>query len=372
MTTYPEPNSSQMATYPNGRPFWLGTLGVVSSLVYSSVYPGGPDKATCTLEVDPSLHHQALSVNSPVKLFRGGGQIWTGSLSKPVPGTGGLAITAVGDGNRGADFRATFTSTWPTNQPDEVINNAVGRGMPWVNPTVGQPSGIWLGDPPDSGAKSVQEVLETMASKGGLGWYANPQPSGLIGTDITLAPLPTQPTRLLICTTPVPRTDGGDIRAVFVRYQVTADDTTGGTPAAYALTSVTNTGHGGAEVFLDLSSSGVMTATAAQAVATKVLQMYQRFSFAGSFSVTPGYLMTMGGVPVDPGTEQAGFMCKVIMANYDYGGEVSPLSMPSFIAAGFEWDDQARVGTITPFQSFSSSLSDVLAAVTPPAPAAAA
>jgi hypothetical protein len=372
VTTYPEPNSSQVAVYPGGRAFWLGTLGPVTGLAYSSIYPGGPDQATCIVQRPPDWWSQALQVNSTAKIFRGGHQIWSGILTKPTPGSGGLAITLAGDGNRGSDFRYTYTSTWPTSQPDEGINNAISRGLPWVNPGLGQPSGIWLGDQPDSGAKNVQEVLVQMASKGGLGWFANPQPAGLLGTDITLAPLPTTATRILVCNTPVPRTDGGDIKAIFVRYQVSADDTAGtGSAAVYAVTSVTNTGHGGQEIFMDLSSSGVMTASAAQAVANQVLKLYQRFSFSGDFDVVPGNLLTMGGVPVDPGCEQAGFLCNVVQTNFDYGGEISPLSDVSFIAGQFKWDDQARVGSVTALNNFNTSLSDVIAAVTPAAPAAA-
>jgi hypothetical protein len=371
MTTYPEPNSSQVVIYPGGRPFWLGTLGNVTGLVYSYIYPGGPDKATCTLEVPAAFQSQALAVNSPAKIFRGGHQIWTGTLTKPVPGPGGLAVTLKGDGNAGDDFRYIYTSSWPTSQPDEGINNAIGRGMPWVNPTLGQPSGIWLGDQVDSGASSVTEILTAMSSKGGLGWYVNAQPGGAIGTDITLAALPVTPTRLLVVPSPVPRTDGGDIRAIYVKYQTAADNTTTGAVATYAVTSVTNTGHGGSEVFMDLSSSGVMSAGSAQAVASKVLQLYVRASFGGTFDVAPGYLLTTGGVPVDPGTEQAGFVCQVIMMSYDYGGEVSPLVPPQFLVGGYEWDDQARKGTITPYQTFDATLANVIGAVTPAAPAAA-
>lgn len=359
MTVYPEPNCSQVAVYAGGQVHWLGTLGHVTGLTYSFTYPGGPDKATCLLEVPAAFRSRVLELGSVVKIYRGGHQIWAGTLDEPVPTTAGWQITAVGAGNLGADYLASY-SAWPSGQPDEVINNAISRGLPWVNPTVGQPSGIWLGQQQDNYSRTVKDVLDLACSRGGLGWYVNAQPGGLIGSDITLAALPTVPTRLLTCVTPVPRTMGGDIKAIYLRYQSAADDVGGSTAATYAVTSVTNTGHGGQEVYLDLSNAGVMSAGSAQAVGTKILQIYQRASFAGPFDVAPGYLLTMGGTPVDPGCEQAGFVCRLVLTDYAHGGEISPAVPIQFIAAGYEWDDQARKGTITPYQTLAGSLSSVM------------
>ena len=244
-------------TVAGGKTYWPGTDGHITGLKYSFTYPGGPDKASFTLEVPPSYRSRMLDLGATVRIFRGGGKIWEGRLDEPQPSSAGQQVTAVGVGNLAAEYLASY-SAWPSGQPDEVINNAIGRGLPWVNPTVGQPSGIWLGQAPDNYARTVKDVLDLCCTRGGLGWYVNCQ-AGLIGNDITITALPTVPTRLLTCTTPVARTVGGDVKAVFIRYQSAADNVAGSAAATYAVTSVTNTGHGGEEVYLDLSNAGVMS-----------------------------------------------------------------------------------------------------------------
>lgn len=364
LADYPEPGCSQVAVIPPGTSqlHWLGNEGVVTPPKYSFAYPGGPEKMSCALAAPATYRAQWMLAGSEVKIFRGGHQVWDGVLDEPAPGDNGWSITGAGVGVQGDDFQAVYTSTWPTGQPDEFINNAVSRGMPWVNPTVGQPSGIWLGQQPDSGQQPVSQVLSTMCEKGGLAWYVNSQPGGLIGNSLSLAPLPTTVNRILVAVNPVARTLGGDVRAIFLRYQATADDTTAGTTASYALTSVTNTGHGGREYYLDLSNAGVMTQAAAQAVGTALLQIYQNASFAGPFTLTPGQLLTTGGVPVDLGCEQAGTVCRQILADFAYGGGLLPTQQTTFITGAFEWDDSQLKASLTPFQTADQSFQGMLSA----------
>ena len=365
MTVYPEPNSSQVAVIPpgSGQTCWLGTIGHVTALRWSFTYPGGPDKMSCVLEAPAALRSRALDVGATVRVFRGGHKIWEGILDEPAPSPAGWQISAVGVANLAADYLATWSS-WPSGQPDEIVNNAISRGLPWVNPGVGQPSGIWLGQQQDSASRSVKDVLDLSCSRGGLAWYVNCQPGGTYGNDLRIEPLPSlaAPSRLLVCTSPVPRTVAGDIKAIYIRYQTSADNVDGSASAAYAVTSVTNTGHGGSEQYLDLSNAGVMSAGAAQAVGSQILKVYQRSSFAGPFDIAPGYLLTLGGVPVDPGMEQAGFVARLVMTDYPHGAEISPVTPICFIAGVYEWDDHKRTGTVTPYQTVSGSLSSLLSA----------
>lgn len=361
MTTRPEPRTSQVViTPPGGMPTWLGSIGHATGPRYSTVYPGGAKQMTCSLAAPAEYRAGILTLGSQVRIFRGGTKIWDGTLDEPSPGDI-WSLSAVGSGVQGNDFKALYTSTWPTNQPDEPVNNAISRGLPWTNPGVGQPTGIWLGQAQDSGQPSISELLNLLCTRGGLAWFVNSQPGGLLpGPSLSISALPTTVTRILVCNSPVPRTNGGDVRAIHVRYQVTADNVAGSTAATYALTTVTNTGHGGREQTLDLSNAGVMTLAAAQAVAAKVLQIYQRSSFTGPFTVSHGDLLTTGGVPVDLGCEQAGFVARMILADYAFGGEMSPLSPPQFICGEYEYDDEACTATITPYQTLPTRLADLL------------
>jgi hypothetical protein len=358
----PEPNSTQFRIIPPGssQVYWLSNQAPVVGTKYSSTYPGGAEKASCILGVPASYRAEWLLAGSQATLFRGGSSIWDGTLDEPVPSDNGWQVTAAGVGVQGGDFLATFTDTWPTSEPDELVNNAISRGLNWVNPGIGSPAGMWTSQPPDPGSSYVDDVLNLLCTRGGLGWFVNSQPSAVIGNDLSLGPLPTAPNRILVAVNPVARTNGGDVRAIYIRYQSSADNADASTAAVYSLTSVTNTGHTGREQFLDLSNAGTLTAAAAQAVATQILKIYQTSSFTGPFQFGPGQILTTGGVPVDPGMEQAGNVYRLILADFAFGGGLLPAGPIQCIGGGIEWDDDQLQGTLTPYQTMDQSLSGLL------------
>jgi hypothetical protein len=365
---YARPGTSQVAVAPPGTSAWryLAELGQVTALTYSFVFPGGADKLTATVMLPASYRDQVQTPGWQVRVTRGGHVVWTGRMDEPVPSQAGWQFTAVGDGQRGQDFRAYFTSTWPSGEPDQAVNNAIARGLPWVNPGIGTPAGIWLGQAQDPGSGTIADLLNLVCTRGALGWYANSQPGGQPGTDIAVAPLPTAVNRLLVVTDPVARTLGGDINTIWIRYQVTdaSSDAGGGSQqATYATTTVASAAsvaaHGVTETYIDLSSAGVMSAGAAQGVGNKVLASYQRASFAGPFTAAYGQLLNAGGSPVDPGTDQAGTVVRLILTDYAYGGEVTPAPV-TFITGSYTWDDFAGKASITPYQSVDESLTGLL------------
>jgi hypothetical protein len=365
------PGSSQVALAPPGSSAWqyLGTIGQVTALTYSFVCPGGCDQMTATVMVPASFRTQLFNPGWQVRITRGGHQVWTGKLDEPVPTASGWTLSAVGTGNRGSDFIANYTTTaWPANQPDEIINSAISRGLPWVNPGLNSSpyaSQFWFGQQVDPGAQTISAFLSLLCTRGGLTWYVNSQPGGRPGDDLTVFPLPTVPNRLLVCTTPVPRTLGGDINSIYIRYMSSADDPNNGTAASYGITLAQNAAsvaaHGVLEDFLDISDVGVLSAGAAQAVGNAALQAYQRASFGGPFTVSYGQLLTTGGVPVDIGTDQAfGTVCQLILTDWGMGGEVTPNLPLTFVVGSYVYDDMAQVATVTPYVTMDSSLSGML------------
>jgi hypothetical protein len=212
-------------------------------------------------------------------------------------------------------------------------------------------------------------LLNLVCTRGGLTWYVNSQPGGPLGSSLSVFPLPTTVNRLLVCTQPIPRTLGGYINTIFIRYEVTADTSSSSgtgsvTSATYATTSVQDAAsalvHGVIEDYIDLSDAGVMTQAQAQAVGNYILQVYQAATFAGPFTASYGQLLTPGGQPIDPGTDQAGTVMQVIATDYGYGGEVTPQFPVTFAVGQYEWDDFAQVATITPFQALDQSMSGLL------------
>ena len=375
-SAYTSPNASQVLTMsPGGTDLrWLGQLGHVTDMTYSFTCPGGPDQFSCTLEVPASYRDTELNVGRILMVFRGGHPVWFGEADEPVPSTAGWAITAVGAGDLGTNFDYVYGAAGSTDdpttwlQPDNGINQAIARGMPWANPGLDSgpyASQYWFGQQVDSGDQTVTDFMNLLCTRGGLLWYVNCQPGGLPGNDLQVFPLPTTPNRLLVCTQPVPRTLGGDVNTIWIRYMVSADNTTTGAAAVYALTSVTNAQsklvHNALEAYIDLSdTTNPMTATSAQAVGNSVLASFVRASFSGSFQVQPGQLLTMGGQPIDPGTDQAGTVCQLILTDYGYGGEVSPQFPVSFIVGNYAWDDQNQIATITALAALDTSVANML------------
>jgi hypothetical protein len=365
------PGSSQVAVAPPGSSNWqwLGTLGQVTALTYSYVCPGGCDKMTCTVMVPAAYRTALFDPGWKVKITRGGHQVWDGKLDEGVPTASGWNLSAVGTGNLGVNFVSYYSidDVWPQDEPDEIINRAIANGLPWVNAGLNSSpyfSQFWFGQATDPGSSTVTAFLNLICTRGGLTWYVNSQPGGIYnGDDLSVFPLPTVPNRLLVCTTPVARTLGGDINNILIRYMVSADNTTTNTPANFNVINAVNaasvTAHGPIEAYLDLSNAGVLSPAAAQQVGQNVLALYQRASFTGTFTASYGQLLNMGGAPVDPGTDQAGNVVRMILYDYGLGGEVQPGPIDVLIA-GYSWDDFQQVATLTPMQTLDMSLSGLL------------
>ena len=259
------PDASQVVTWQGGSaglasPRWLGEIGYVTGLVYSFACPGGPDQLTCNLEVDARYRTDALDPGRIVQVYRGASLVWDGKLDEAQPSAAGWHVTAHGAGNFGTDFTATYSGTWPTGLPDSAVNDAITRGLRWNNPGIGSPSGLFLGTPVDSGAQTVTDLLNLCTSQGGLTWYVNCRP---VRNILSVFPLPTAVNRLLVSGTPVGRTLGGDFNTIKLRYQATADSTTGtGAVATFAVTTAVSQAsidkHGPMEAYEDLSSAGVV------------------------------------------------------------------------------------------------------------------
>ena len=100
------------------------------------------------------------------------------------------------------------------------------------------------------------------------------------------------------------------------------------------------------------------------AAGAAILSAYARASYAGPFTASSGQLLTANGVPVDPGTDQAGTVCRLVIADFGYNGEITPAMPVTFPVGQYEWDDQHGIATITPFQSVVHDLAGLVSART--------
>jgi hypothetical protein len=354
-------DASQVRTNaPDGSdPRWLGEIGHVASLTYGYAYPGGASTMSCILQVPPTRRVTATNTGRILSVWRGSSQIWTGRLDEPQPAVDGWTLSAVGNGSLGNNFCDIWT-TW--RDPDDHINQAIARGLPWKNPGISA-TGMWLGDQQDSGSQQITDYLNSVTIQGIVNWSVDPRDGTL-----SFAPMPAAVNRLLISTSPVPRTVADDINVLFLKYQLTDDTSTTTAVATYDVAESVNQAdigiHGPQESYYDLTANGIMAESAVVQNGDNILSRYNRASFAAPFTVSYGQLLNAGGAPVDLGTEQAGNVYRLMLTDFGYGGEVS--AAPVTVVGGqVQYDDSSQTLQITPYQSTDSSLAGILASAFP-------
>jgi len=358
----PVPASAQVRTQaPGGGDIrWLGQAGLVASLKWSSVVPGGADQFSGLLQVPAGRRDPAVAVGRQVQVYRGLQCVWDGQLDEPTPQQDGWLITAHGAGTFGNQFRALWTATWASGDgPDSAVNGAIGRGMRWVNPGIGHtvlPASAWLGQTPDNSSLAITDVMTLICARGGLLWKVT---TGVSGNLLSIYPLPTATTRLLVATTPVARQVAGLVNAVSVRYQDS------GTPTfntVWATSPALIAAYGRIEQYIDISSAGTVLAAVATSVGNYALARYQQVAWGGPFVVAPGQYLTNRGSPVDLGTERAGEVVRPLGA--DFGGQVNLGLPPTFIAGQVEYDDETGTLAVTPWGSVRTDWQALVAART--------
>lgn len=359
-------NASMIATRAPDRTDFqpLGRIAPVSGLAWSDTYPGGPDSATCTVQAQTNVQPRALEPGRIVEIYRGGSVQFEGILSQPTPSDSGWQVTAKGAGTYGDQYRDIYT-TWNAN---DGVNQAITRGLRWTNP--GITSGLFLAQQQDSASQTITDFLTMLTKPGGYSWH--------VGRNnvLTVAPVPVTPTRILMATSPQARALAGYINALVARFQVTADNTTTGAAATYGLVIATNAAsiakHQRSEQYWDISQAGVISTGTALGYATSALSQYQAASWAGPIPVQHGQYLTMTGVPVDIGCENAGEVALLMLADGPYGGEVVAAPPVSFVVGRVDYDDTTQAGGITPYLGVPGDLSSLLDALSTQLPVPAA
>jgi hypothetical protein len=345
----------------------LGQYGHLEPATYSWTTPGGCDVLTAVFDRPPRFRNSALDNGRILRAYRGGTSVWEGILDEPSPGEAGWSLQAHGAGTWGNDYGALWGGTWGAGTPDDVVNQAIGRGLRWVNPGIGNPSGMWVGQEMDSATSKVTDVLNMACTKGGLTWMVQTIPRGNV---LRVVALPTAATRLLVSGDPVPRSIAEGPTTLYVRYQATWDDPDNNQAATYAVTSVTNAAleasTGRREQTLDISSAGVYTAGQAQGVGNQVMKKFTRAAFTEPFTIRPGSLRNLGGQAVDPGSffqdGQYGMVCRLLLGDYTPGSD-SQTGAPVFLVGAYEWNDAEAIGTVTPAESMRHDFASLMSMI---------
>ena len=354
-------NCTELLTLAPGLtdPRWIGEAGVVSGLQYADAMPGGNDTLQCTLGREADWWDQRIAPGRIVQAYRGGMVVWEGIMQSPQPSDQGWQLNAIGAGHYG-DFYAAYDTGGFVNS-DPAVNNAISRGMRWVNPGIGN-TGMYLNQPPNDVSLQVSDWLNQITSPGAYTWHVGPW------NVLSVFEIPTTVTRLLVANSPAARTLAGYINALYAYYQATADTTSGSTsvPATYGVAEAENDAsiavHGRYEIGWDTTSAGIMTGSEAALAAAEVLARYTAASYANSFTVGYGQYLTTGGQPVDLGAERAGEVCRLILASGGSGGDIVPDLTCTFPVGAIAYDDDQQTAAVTPFQSVRSDISSLLQA----------
>jgi hypothetical protein len=419
-STVPSISTIGMVTVPRPmNPIWLGSIGHVNQINYTYALPGGPDQLTCNLQVEPNYRTTALNPGRIITAHRGGSCIWEGQLTEPVVASTGWTLTCNGVGTYGSNFGAWWqneagpvknSSGWTSDGP---IDFAIARGLRWQNLGVGSPSGIYLGPVQDPGSLTITDFLNLLCTGGALTWeLVQPggcgnmppspwvlkvysMPTDVSGNPLVAGPATTNvvtttvkgkavrtdtlvqgarvpPDLYLINTNPVSRTITADYNTVIVYYESaaasTASSTTTATSNSYSTTFASIPGsveaHGRLEYYLDVTNAGAMTRAQAAAIGQNVLNKYIRANFSNAFTVQPGQLTNIGGVPVDIGCNWNGAMVTVQVVNEAYGGEVA-MAPITFLVGEYEFDDDTQTALITPYQNARTDISSIIAQLYP-------
>lgn len=339
---------------------WLGALGHINGLQYDHIYPGGPNAMSCTIAQPPTWRTEALDPGRITEIWRGSSRIWEGILDEGVPDTSGWSISAHGAGTYGTTMDAHWT-TWNLDNP---LDLAIGRGMRWTKPAFGSIG--WLQQQADDASTTITDFLNSATIQAGLLWNIDSRqgnllsiaapPDDILGVD-----------RLLVCTVPNPRTLAGAVNTIWCNYVNTQDTDSG--DQTTATTTVQNAAaalkYGNLEDYVDLSSAGLMTLTQVQTNIGNVLNQYIRAMFTSTYTVRYGQYLTLGGSPVDLGSETAyPHVARLLLTDGSYGGEVVQTPV-SFVVGQYAFDQDSETAQITPYQSYKTDLQTLITAAIP-------
>jgi hypothetical protein len=299
--------------------------------------------------------------------------VMVGSVIGSGPGNSFTMVNAIG----GGAVNATGTSTSATGNGacdvtftqwslDQVLNQAISRGMRWTKPTFGNQG--WMQTLEDSASITTTDFLNNATIQAGLLWYVDVHQNNLL----QIAAPPTEVNRLIVCQVPNPRSLAAGLNRLWYKYVASVN----GSTQTYAYGSVTpdaadggsqsQNQFGGLEQYVDMTANNaeVMTSAQAQSNAQNILNQYVTAMYATTYTVRAGQLLTTGGSPVDPASEPAGNVYRLLLTDGSYGGDVvaGPVT---FVGGEVEWDDDSLTAQITPYQSYKSDLQTLLTADMP-------
>lgn len=328
-----------------GDRIYLGQLAICQPPKYGSTFPGGARSLSVLVELPPGQTHRAFSIGRRCGVTVGTTDVWVGTLIEPVvQDDGRLLVVADGDGVIATRF-AAVDRTFPLIQRrgnalnlDAVIDDAQGASRMCPLRRVG-PLPVLPGGNLENGTIMMDVALTKVGDGIGKRWQ--------VDNYRTVRFYPTEGTgpRYLL----VARDDPG---RTLVDYTTTlwttyVDALTGLALLRSAVDNKALTTVTAREEIVELDADGARTqAQVDLELLRRIYKAGPRPTFTAPFRISPGELMTEGGIPVDLATIFAGGVCTVISADPGKGLDLAS-DPPRFTMTEVDWDDEAKVLTVT-------------------------
>lgn len=339
-----------------GDRFCLDQFAIIQGLVTATTYPGGDSVATWQMTLDMRAQHRAWTYGRKIKIAVGASEIWHGFLDNPTRDTV-WSMTAYGLPSTTKQYVALAASDNNALNLDEVIDAAIARGMPLTR------SGTFPSMPPVAGGSPVTAPSGSQMIDDSLDQVATAQTSPTYWTTttqgvMTMGAAPTVPSYILYATgVGGGRSVAGMVTDAFVMYQSASG------VLSVDQRSAASRPFGRFEQVLDETTLGLIPSTTADTLGDAFLARNPASAkYTSTFTVTPGQLVTMGGVAVDLATVRAGFLANVIVTDPDSAGDVALAAIPNVLMGQTSYDWDADVLTLTPVYSAQDSLSALLGA----------
>jgi hypothetical protein len=336
---------AEFVTTVGGVDYVLGDIGHTSGGRWSTTWPGGCESASVLIDIAPTAYSAAFSQGADFAVWDGPKRIWTGYVKEFEPPTfdGPARIHARGFYTLAGEYLALAADgLTPTSTPQTAVNEAINRGLPWVNAAT-------LSTSPFSSAEQTVELNtlaalleEYLASIGQRAW---------VDEDRTLrvAADPTTPRWFFNNAEPLRGVADDDyVTHLYGRY---VSALTEGEPSAWATVKAggAETGAKRREQPLDLRDLGFYASSSTpQAITTAELGLIgARYGYTSAAVPAHGELLTEGGAPGRLGHVKAGEMFRAFTVA-DMTGRVQAGLTADVVIGRTEYEDGADTVTLTP------------------------
>lgn len=333
---------------------WANTIAPWGGLGWTTKAQGGMHELSWSMDVDTRFRDRSLRTDALVEIYDGPSRIGAGLLQEPDLAEG--QFVARGLYRQAENFLALDASLDGTSVPNTAIDQAIARGLLWGR-AASFSSVAFTASTATTAPNTLHALLTDFSDSTSAFWYLDS-----VGFVHNTVPA-TTPTWFL----------APGLTELGVAEDDYASDLFGRRLASGGSFEVETVGDATARAFfgrreaaVDLTTLGVISQAKAESILTgRLAKGLARPSFTKSVDVTPGQLLSRGGVPADLTMVRAG----QVVRSHGLFDDIRFLNGKSYL----DWligetrhEDGSGVITLSPVGLAPRDLAAVLAALAPP------